>query len=181
VKLVIKTMNTHRSIIILLFGIALIRSASGQVAENPGNSSENIKEEVIKVEDARIRAHQNKDRAGMERIYADDLVWTFPTGEKFTKSQFIDIIVNGKLKPFVVADGKVQPVTTIKQEDRHFYVFGNTVVVTRYASMRELYNGKPLPHPRRFFNVYVKQNGEWQLVTHHSAPVQTSTADQADQ
>lgn len=165
-------MNTQR-LSILLLAIALVRPAAGQVAEHSGNSSESNKEEVIKVEDARIRAHQGKDQAGMERIYADDLVWTFPTGERFTKSQFIDIIVNQKLKPFVVSDGKVQPVTTIKQEDRHFYVFGNTVVVTRYASMKELFNGKPLPHPRRFFNVYVKEDGRWQLVTHHSAPVAT--------
>jgi ketosteroid isomerase-like protein len=166
-------MNTQRLTIVLL-ATALMHPAAGQVAGQTGNSSQSNKEEVVNVEDARIRAHQNKDQAGMERIYADDLVWTFPTGERFTKSQFIDIIVNQKLKPFVVSDGKVKPVTTIKQEDRHFYVFGNTVVVTRYASMEELFNGKPLPHPRRFFNVYVKEDGRWQLVTHHSAPVTTS-------
>ena len=60
----------------------------------------------------------------MERIYADDLVWTFPTGERLTKAQFMDIILNGKLKPYVISDGVQKPVTTIKQEDRHFYVFG---------------------------------------------------------
>jgi ketosteroid isomerase-like protein len=140
-------------------------------AQYGAESDEAITKEVLKVEDERIQAHQGHDRAAMERIYADDLVWTFPTGERLTKVQFMDIILNGKLKPYVISDGVQKPVTTIKQEDRHFYVFGNTVVVTRYAPMMELYNGKPLPHPRRFFNVYVKQDGRWQLVTHHSTPV----------
>lgn len=139
--------------------------------QSNATSNDAIMKEVVKVEDERIKAHQNHDRAAMERIYADDLVWTFPTGERLTKAQFMDIILNGKLKPYVISDGVQKPVTTIKQEDRHFYVFGNTVVVTRYAPMMELYNDKPLPHPRRFFNVYVKEDGRWQLVTHHSTPV----------
>ncbi|MGB8061882.1 MAG: nuclear transport factor 2 family protein [Candidatus Sulfotelmatobacter sp.] len=139
-------------------------------------AQQDLKEEVIKVEDQRIQAHQNHDRAAMNRIYADDLVWTFPTGERFTKSQFVDIIANRRLKPFVVSDGKVNEVKTIKQENKHFYVFGDTVVVTRFASMEELFDGQPLPSPRRFFNVYVKKHGTWQLVTHHSAPVTKSAA-----
>jgi len=139
--------------------------------QSDANSPEEIKNEVVKVEDQRIQAHQSHDKEAMQRIYADDLVWTFPTGERFNKAQFMDIILNGKLKPYVMSHGEQKPVTTIKQEDRQFYVFGNTVIVTRLASMTELFNGKPLPHPRRFFNVYVKQGGQWQLVTHHSAPV----------
>jgi len=140
-------------------------------AQNEAVSDEETKKEVLKVEDERIQSHQSKDRAAMDRIYSNDLVWTFPTGERFSKAQFMDIILNGRLRPFVMSNGEQTPVTTIKQEDRHFYAFGNTVVVTRFAPMTELYDGKPLPHPRRFFNVYVKIDGQWQLVTHHSTPV----------
>lgn len=146
-------------------------AASLKPAQNAATTDEETKKEVLKVEDERIQSHQKKDRAAMDRIYSNDLVWTFPTGERFTKSQFMDIILNGRLKPFVMSNGEQKEVTTIKQEDRHFYAFGNTVVVTRFAPMTELYDGKPLPHPRRFFNVYVKIDGQWQLVTHHSTPV----------
>lgn len=161
----------RRFFILSLITVTSCWIAGLRAGQSSATSDETIVKEVLKVEDERIQAHQNHDRAAMERIYADDLVWTFPTGERLTKAQFLDIILNGKLKPYVVSDGVQKPVTTIKQEDRHFYVFGNTVVVTRYAPMMELYNGKPLPHPRRFFNVYVKQDGRWQLVTHHSTPV----------
>jgi ketosteroid isomerase-like protein len=140
-------------------------------AQNAATSDEIIKKEVLQAEDERIQSHQHRDRSAMERIYAEDLIWTFPTGERLTKEQFLDIILNEKLKPYVVSDGVQKPVTTITQVDRKLYVFGNTVVVTRFAPMMELYNGKPLPHPRRFFNVYVKQDGRWQLVTHHSTPI----------
>ena len=43
--------------------------------------------------------------------------------------------------------------------------------MNRFAPMMELYNGNSRPHPRRFVNVYIKQDGRWQLVTHHSTPV----------
>lgn len=163
----------RRFVILSLLVVASCWVSSGDLLsrQSDASSDDAIKKEVLKVEDERIQSHQQRDRAAMERIYADDLIWTFPTGERLTKAQFLDIILNEKLKPYVMSDGVQKPVTTIKQEDRKLYVFGSTVIVTRFAPMMELYNSKPLPHPRRFFNVYVKQDGKWQLVTHHSTPV----------
>jgi ketosteroid isomerase-like protein len=163
----------RRFVVVSLLVVASCWVPSGDLlsGQSDASSDDAIKKEVLKVEDERIQSHQQRDRAAMERIYADDLIWTFPTGERLTKAQFLDIILNEKLKPYVMSDGVQKPVTTIKQEDRKLYVFGTTVLVTRFAPTMELYNGKPLPHPRRFFNVYVKQDGKWQLVTHHSTPV----------
>lgn len=162
-------MNMTRNVVrvaILSVGIAgALQTSSQQVPD------EERKNEILKVEDERIQAHQKHDREALGRIYSDDLVWTFPTGQRFTKAEFVDIIINSRLKPFAVVDGAVKQVTTIQQEDKHVYIFGQTAVVTRYASMRELLDGKPVPFPRRFFNVYVKRGGSWQMVAHHSTPV----------
>ena len=90
----------RRLLIVSFLVVAFCCVSSGNLlfGQNDASSDEAIKKEVLKVEDERIQSHQQRDRAAMERIYADDLIWTFPTGGRLTKAQFLDIILNEKLK-----------------------------------------------------------------------------------
>jgi hypothetical protein len=141
---------------------ALTEASSAVMAEGQGteqsdaNSIEEIKKEVLRVEDDRLQAPLNRQRAVLERIYADELVWILPTGELLTKAQVL--AMNLPAKP--------RRLSIIKEEDRRLHVYGNTVVMTVYTASETRYVGKAYSGPRRMTNVYVKRDGQWQLVAH---------------
>jgi ketosteroid isomerase-like protein len=68
-----------------------------------------------------------------------------------SKAQLMADIRAGKHKPYNVAHDDIQ-----------MRIYGNTVVVTGHSTA----TGTMYNKPRRFTNVYVKQQGIWRLVAH---------------
>lgn len=151
----------RRIFLILFVGLVLLpmmgRKVSGQ---NTGNAAEETKKDVLKFEDERNQAILNRDTATLDRMYADEITWTMSNGDLLNKQQVLANI-----------GSENQRLYSIQHSDRRVHVFGNTVVLTATSNSSERYKDKMITVPRRFTNVYVKQDGQWKLVVHTVTPL----------
>jgi ketosteroid isomerase-like protein len=143
------------ALMIALCGLARAQSPSGEAAD-----PEAIKREVLKVEQEQDEAVAKSDVKVLDRIWADGLVYTTPTGELVTKAQHLADFRSG-----------VRKFDTMKHDNFHVRVYGDTAVLTARSTSTLHYKGQVSVGPRVFTNVYVKMDGRWQLVSHHVTDV----------
>ena len=149
----------RRILLILFVGLVLV-PAMGRRVSGQNDASEETKKEVLKFEDERNQAILNRDTKTLDRMYADEITWTMSDGDLLNKQQVLANIGSENQRLF-----------TIQHSDRRVHVFGNTVVLTANSSSSERYKDKMVTVPRRFTNVYVKQDGQWRLVVHTVTPL----------
>jgi len=151
-----------RLIVVLpLVATVLICTATLHAAgQNDASSVAEIKTEVLKFEDERNAAILKHDTATLDRMYADEITWTMSNGDLLNKSQVLANIGSGN-----------QLLSSISHHERTLHVYGDTVVLTATSSSTERYRGNNITVPRRFTNVYVKRNGQWQLIVHTVTPL----------
>lgn len=123
-------------------------------------AADDLKDEVMKAEDARNEALPKGDVAALEKIYADDLVYTNARGETLNKTQHL-------------AELKARKLTflSFKHSDVSVHVYGNTGIVTGVSTSAVSLNGTVSSTPRKFMNIYVKQNGRWLCAGHSETPM----------
>lgn len=119
-----------------------------------------LKAEVLKVDAQREEALRNGDVAALNRIDADNIVYTNWRGVTLTKAQHLALIKTRKLT-----------FHTFKHTDIQVRIFGHTGVVTGTSRTRVVYKGFSPPGARKFVNVYVKEGSRWVCVVHFEAPV----------
>ena len=92
------------------------------------------------------------DREVLEQLLADDLTYVHTSGRVETKSQFINSIASGEIL-----------YRSIDREDVQVRIYGATAVVTGLANVTVELRGR-VEHLRiRFIDVYVRQNGHWNI------------------
>jgi hypothetical protein len=85
----------------------------------------------------------------------------FGRGETLNKAQVMDLYRSGKLKNISYAHDNI-----------HLQAFGaNTVVMTGHSTTTLRYKGKLSKGPRLFSFVFVKLNGQWQIVSQHISDI----------
>src|SRR3981189_1693791 len=67
--------------------------------------------------------------------------------------------------------GRALNFRSFKHDDVQVTVHGNTGVVTGISTSAVDYKGTVSSSPRRFVNVYAKQDGRWLCVAHMETPV----------
>ena len=143
-------------LLVPLIATALVSFDSLQeTAGNDRDEDQRVAEEVLKVEDEANQAWLKGRLEVLDRIWSNDIAYTGGDGQLVTKADFLNSLRTGELK-----------VRTIAHTDIRTHVYGNTVVLTGYSRSKVETNGKISTGPRRFTNVYVKQDGRWQLVVH---------------
>ena len=123
-------------------------------------AANDLMQEVMAAEDARNAVLPKGDVVALDKIYADDLVYTNAAGETKTKAQHLADL-KGRGLSFV----------SFKHSDVHFHVFGNTGVVEGVSTSAVSVNGQVSSSPRKFVNVYVKMDGHWLCVAHTETPM----------
>ncbi len=93
-----------------------------------------------------------KDRATMERLYANDYSYTHSNGTVLNKMQEIAAIM-----------APDQAWTAHKNDDLKAHIYGNVAVVTGRSTLTGS-SKRYASGPRRFTEVWLKRNGRWQLV-----------------
>lgn len=136
-----------------------VYSSAGH-AEQADKSVLQTENEVLKVEQARDQALQQRDVALLDRIYSDQLVFVNTRGQLFTKAQRLADLGAGKVEYF-----------SYNQEGYAYHVYGNTVVMTGQTSSVVKFQGRVNKIPRQFTNIYVKTGGQWRLVAHQATPI----------
>jgi ketosteroid isomerase-like protein len=119
---------------------------------------EDAKQEILKVDEERNQALQKGDAATLDRIYSDDLVYTNTSGEIMTKAQHLEDVKTKQLK-FI----------SFKHEDVQVTVHGDAGFLTGISKSVVDRHGVVSHTQRRFLNVFMKKDGQWQCVAHFEA------------
>ena len=115
---------------------------------------------VRQLNDEWVKAIVRGDGETLNRILADDFVFTYPL-EGDDKAQFIGDVTSGDLK-----------IEHIRREQVSVRVFGGTAVVTARDSATWLYHGHRHSGQYKFILVFSKRGDQWQLCAVQACPMQ---------
>jgi uncharacterized protein (TIGR02246 family) len=144
--------------VLLLELLIILTSAlltAQQAMKQAPQATRDLKNEVLKIEEERNQALQKGDAEELDRIYTDDLVYTNARGFVLTKAQHLADIRAKNLK-----------LTSMEHSDVEVRVHGNTGIVTGISTSLVEYKGVASSSPRRYVNVYVKEDGMWRCAVH---------------
>ena len=122
-------------------------------------------EEMVRVRDIhrqRFEAMVRQDYSALDRLLANDLVYTHSTGKVETKQQFIERIQSGGLR-----------YRSIDDPEPLLRVYGDTAVVTGRAKAGVTMDGLDRDLDAMYTAVYRRAGGnQWRLVSWQATPVQ---------
>jgi len=116
-----------------------------------------VEQELLKLESNWGDALLKNDTAALERIYADEYLFTDSEGVTWNKSQDLANTKSGASK-----------ITSFKLEDMKVHVYGEAAVVTGKTILKGTFQGKDISGQHRFTDVFVKRAGRWQCVATQS-------------
>ncbi len=114
-------------------------------------------ETVIELDRRRMQAMAGKDVGALERLIADDLVYTHSSARLDTKKSLIGAMQSG-----ATVYSSVEP-ADVKAQD-----CGDTVVLTGAARIGVFSGGRQMNFGVRFTDVWVNKGGEWRMVAWQS-------------
>ena len=106
-----------------------------------------------------VKALVRRDAKTLERIMADDFVFTYPL-EGDDKAQFISDVVSGDLF-----------VEYLNREDVSVRIWGGTAVLTGRDSAKWIYQGREFIGQYKIIHIYSSRNDSWQLVAVQACPI----------
>ena len=120
-----------------------------------------IEDQLIQMGNDWSRAYESSDLSALDRIFADDFIYSVNDGTLYGKEAFISLAEEDP----IVYD-------SVRIEDREIRWYGNTAVVTGVgANFWTDGDGAVQRDAGRFTNVFVERDGQWQVVVGHSSPV----------
>ena len=117
-----------------------------------GQSQEAVKKQLIDLEHTINEATRTKDRAALERIYADEYYCVHSNGAAMNKAE--------ELKKNMSAENAW---TDFLLDDVVVRVFGDVGILTGRLVLKGSAEGFK-PGARRFTDIFVRRHGRWQLV-----------------
>ena len=151
---------------ILLSVLLTIVAAVPAVAQSESQaapSKRSIEYQLIELERQLSAALVKEDAAVLDRLWSNDLVFTFPNGKVSNKAQRL-----AGQKP-AAQPSQSESVTT--NDEVKVYRYGNTAVVTVLSTWRGKANNQEYSSQFQATHVWAKQQGRWQLVAAHVSPV----------
>ena len=135
-------------------------TAAAQTNKKASPVTQTIEHELIELERQLSDALAKQDASVLDRLWSDDLVFTFPNGE-----------VSNKAKRLAAQKPSAQPnQLTNTNEEVKVHLYGNTAVVT-VRSRWSNQSGERLGDPYQATHVWVRQHGRWQLAAAHVSQV----------
>ena len=118
---------------------------------------------MIELERQLSDALVREDAVVLDRLWSNDLVFTFPNGKVSNKAQRL-----AGQKP---AAQPSQSESAISNDEVKVFLYGNTAVVTVLSTWSGKENNQAYSSQFQATHVWVKQEGQWQLVAAHVSPV----------
>jgi ketosteroid isomerase-like protein len=141
-----------RIIIMAAMVLAASSLALGQTGGQTANTGGNVEQDLIKLDKDWTAAELRGDKDAVSKIVADDFQGTTPDGTIQDKTKYLAGLQASTDKD--VAD------------DYNVRIFGDTAIMTHRGTV----TGKA-PLQYRSTHVWMKRDGRWQLVAHHSSPI----------
>ena len=138
-------------LIIGLIAVPLVRSQSSPAVNARGRAPA-TEQELMRLVQQYNDAQVKGDRQLLERLWADDYLYTHSNGAVMTKPQDIADATSGEMTW-----------TAARLDDMKVRLFGDVGVVTG----RLIMEGRAANYasgPRRFTDIFVRRHGRWQLV-----------------
>ncbi|GAB4022530.1 nuclear transport factor 2 family protein [Spirosoma koreense] len=133
---------------------AVSTSAGASTASRTQSADEKA---VLAVERQRFDAQVHKDYAVLDRVLANDLIYTHSNGNTDTKESYIQSI----------RDGKSQ-YDAIDIEEQKVRLYGNTAIINGICMIKAMNNGETINTHLKYTDVYVRKGNQWQMVTWQS-------------
>ena len=114
-------------------------------------------QKIIELDRQRMTAMAEKDVGTLNKIIADDLIYTHSSARLDTKKSLIGAMESG-----TTVYTAVEPSEVVAQD------LGDTVVLTGVAAINVKSGGNPNSFRVRFIDVYANRGGQWQMVTWQS-------------
>ncbi len=137
-------------------GLALAQQPKQETKQAPVTA---VEQQILQLEDDWSAAAQKKDGAFLQKLYADEYLFTDTDGSVSNKAQ--DIAHLGANVVF----------TSFNLEDMKVHVYGTTALVTGRNTIQATSDGQDISGVYRFTDVFVKRDGRWQVVATQSSKV----------
>ena len=124
-------------------------------------TSRDAEGEIRDLEQQRFRAMEHVDVAALNRILSDDLIYTHASGLQQTKAEMIGVLGSGDFK-----------YESISADSTRIRIYDQTAVVTGRAAMKIKSGQGEQTLKLCYLDVYVKQDGRWQMVAWQSSRVE---------
>jgi ketosteroid isomerase-like protein len=152
--------------LLLFVLIALSPAFSAQhIALHPRPSSQSVEQEtirqIVEMERQSKEASLRRDSDFSLHTLADDYVAITPLGQVTTKQEAISARRSGQLR-----------YEAMNITDMVVRVYGDTAVVTARADVRGHQLGEDFSGPYRYTRVWVRRNGQWQVVSYQATVTQ---------
>jgi ketosteroid isomerase-like protein len=152
-----------RLLVVTTLIVAAAFFAQGQTKQ--GGKRQSLEQELMQMQRAEDEAESKKDLAAMERLLADDFIFTAPNGAVSDKKKLIDDVKN---------DDEAEAGQTIGYDDVKARTYGKTAVVNYLLSVKgKDKDGKDVTNRYRNTVVWVKQQGRWRMAAIHVSRVRT--------
>ena len=151
---------------ILLSVLLTIVAATAALAQSESTatpSERSAQFQLIELERQLSEALVREDAAVLDRLWSNDLVFTFPNGKVSNKAERL-----AGQKP---AAQPTQSESKTTNDEVKVYLYGNTAVVTVLSTWTGKANNEAYSSQFQATHVWVKQGGRWQLVAAHVSPV----------
>lgn len=150
----------------LLSVLLIIMAATAALAQSESkaaSSKRSVAGQLIELERQLSEALVREDAAVLDRLWSNDLVFTFPDGKVSNKAQRL-----AGQKP---AAQPTPSESTTSNDEVKVYPYGNTAVVTVLSTWRGKANNQEYSSQFQATHVWTTQEGRWQLVAAHVSPV----------
>ncbi|HYE66649.1 MAG TPA: nuclear transport factor 2 family protein [Pyrinomonadaceae bacterium] len=118
-----------------------------------------VEQELRRMNEAWVKALIQGDTATLDRIMANDFIFTYPF-EGDDKAQTLEDVRSGDLR-----------VEYLNRENVRVRVYGNTAVLTGRDTTKWQYKGREFTGQYRIIHVYAERQGRWQLVAVQACPM----------
>jgi ketosteroid isomerase-like protein len=143
--------------IVIAVSVAVLVLAVGTQSQTPAQTkSGSAEQELLELEQDWANAEVKADLAFLDRILAEDWVFTDPEGAVSTKAQDLAALKSGE---YVI--------TSMVIDDMKARVYGDAAVVTGRSTSKETFKGKDISGLYRWTDTWIKKAGRWQCVATH--------------
>lgn len=146
-------MKSILPLIAVIFTASLLHGQTNQAGSASPGGQPKAGQELQTWEQTWADAVKLQDTGKIDRMQAEEYVFTDPAGQAWTKTRELDTIKSGDLAidSFELSDIKVR-------------LYDNTAVVTLRIVWHGQFRGNDISGPQRMTDVFVKRNGRWQCV-----------------
>jgi len=126
-------------------------------------------QEILTEEDRLTEATRAVDVDALDRIYADTLIFTGVTGVVCDKRAVLDEARRGVAERQAARTSGAPAVVSYEKDDVTAVRHGDTAVTSFRFGVKVRADGKDVIRRYRTTNVWMKQNGGWQVIAAHTA------------